>query len=595
MYRPAGFFPSQPFHSLGNPSRGPVPAIVTAQDRELAKSVISSLEQLFRHSLRQNKEEAPEGTAKRSRSNETYMANFLSHDFLSDGWVYLNLASTMAELHHYSVTLNFVQQAVRDHSHNLEVSEDGKRIRWNGPSPTSSPPLSEAPSQSLTTSTDPSRRQAKIASPAPTDSAASSGRTTVTQASENSSNPSSRDPDSNELLANSIAPTASTAPTSLAPSRSTNSKPAEQMTRPQRPTAAVLQRMDRLGATETTTHVPGAKSNSRIRQVAKGESNKVDPSVPQPSISFVAHPDSAMRQAPSIFHRLLRNQAEEDLEISQEELVHPGRALSKGPGMLVYYANGHFCSDLTQEEPAEQLAETNRPFVLGAIDGPPLDDSLFSSKANPIDFDLEDDVGILNMDVDAEESSGEEGTSSVDSHASSLRRLSASGMTSTIPADLFTILVRMNHPRKHDRKPSSESPSNKRRRYSQVAPHILSSKAFHHRPLMTKRTAPVSFESTSSGDESVVARAHVSPLSISLFFNSEILTTFESSLRLQTSPSILNPLYNRSRHLSTILLCNLSTLSIERPPLLTMITSSPSLLLFTLGLLASTIRSLSAH
>ncbi len=50
----------------------------------------------------------------------------------TEGWVYLNLLSNMAQLHTINVTPNFIREAVAELSTKLELSEDGRKIRWKG-------------------------------------------------------------------------------------------------------------------------------------------------------------------------------------------------------------------------------------------------------------------------------------------------------------------------------------------------------------------------------------------------------------------------------------------------------------------------------
>lgn len=50
----------------------------------------------------------------------------------TDGWVYLNLLANMAQLHTVNVTPEFIRQAVSELSRKLELSEDGRKIRWKG-------------------------------------------------------------------------------------------------------------------------------------------------------------------------------------------------------------------------------------------------------------------------------------------------------------------------------------------------------------------------------------------------------------------------------------------------------------------------------
>ncbi|KAI9653824.1 MAG: hypothetical protein M1831_005691 [Alyxoria varia] len=48
----------------------------------------------------------------------------------SEGWVYLNLLTNMAQLHTINVTTDFVKQAIVEQSEKLELSRDGRKVRW---------------------------------------------------------------------------------------------------------------------------------------------------------------------------------------------------------------------------------------------------------------------------------------------------------------------------------------------------------------------------------------------------------------------------------------------------------------------------------
>ena len=50
----------------------------------------------------------------------------------SDGWVYLNLLMNMAQLHTFNVTPEFVRKSIADMSKRLELSLDGRKLRWKG-------------------------------------------------------------------------------------------------------------------------------------------------------------------------------------------------------------------------------------------------------------------------------------------------------------------------------------------------------------------------------------------------------------------------------------------------------------------------------
>lgn len=49
-----------------------------------------------------------------------------------EGWIYLNLLISMAQLHTISVTGDFVRKAIGDISDKLELSSDGRKVRWKG-------------------------------------------------------------------------------------------------------------------------------------------------------------------------------------------------------------------------------------------------------------------------------------------------------------------------------------------------------------------------------------------------------------------------------------------------------------------------------
>ena len=48
------------------------------------------------------------------------------------GWIYLNFLINMAQLHTMNVTTEFVRKALSEHSDKLEVSNDGRKVRWKG-------------------------------------------------------------------------------------------------------------------------------------------------------------------------------------------------------------------------------------------------------------------------------------------------------------------------------------------------------------------------------------------------------------------------------------------------------------------------------
>lgn len=49
-----------------------------------------------------------------------------------DGWVYLNLLMSLAQIHTLNVTPDFVRKAVKEMSPQFDLSPDGKQVRWRG-------------------------------------------------------------------------------------------------------------------------------------------------------------------------------------------------------------------------------------------------------------------------------------------------------------------------------------------------------------------------------------------------------------------------------------------------------------------------------
>ncbi|KAE9970451.1 hypothetical protein EG328_006278 [Venturia inaequalis] len=48
------------------------------------------------------------------------------------GWVYLNVLTNMAQLHTINVTVDFVKRSIAEYSDKLELSPDGRKVRWKG-------------------------------------------------------------------------------------------------------------------------------------------------------------------------------------------------------------------------------------------------------------------------------------------------------------------------------------------------------------------------------------------------------------------------------------------------------------------------------
>lgn len=72
----------------------------------------------------------------RSSSNTQYLRAILGSEEYRHvgGWVYLNIVATFAALHRLSASISTVRHALRTKSDLIEVSVDGSKIRWKGPS-----------------------------------------------------------------------------------------------------------------------------------------------------------------------------------------------------------------------------------------------------------------------------------------------------------------------------------------------------------------------------------------------------------------------------------------------------------------------------
>ena len=51
---------------------------------------------------------------------------------VGDGWVYLNLLMSLAQIHTLNVTPDFVRKAVKEMSSQFDISPDGQQVRWRG-------------------------------------------------------------------------------------------------------------------------------------------------------------------------------------------------------------------------------------------------------------------------------------------------------------------------------------------------------------------------------------------------------------------------------------------------------------------------------
>lgn len=458
--------------------------ITSPTERAKALQVVRALEDLFEHSLeRAGKPEPLSGADAGAASNEVYFAHLLSSDYLSRGFVYLNLALTMAQIHRYNVTVNFVQRAIAQFSKRLELGPDGSRIRWKAPSPLppspSRPALTEASvvaNAAAAAGDQPDSGDALLAAKARLTS--TSGETDSRSGSGSGSGSSTQQP--GNLLAKSVAQSASTAPTSVPSSGRTSLQQQQEQkrsgSRPRRPTAAVLQpmhhfRTDSAPATAAPKMptAPAALGNSspRLSQTVP---------LPSPANESVSSTGSAGQVlSASNLREHDRLQARAARASSRRRRSGPSASHddgsrnmpSTGAGTMVFYKSGDFCTDLTTEfEPVSPPAlpphvldaQQHGSLVLGLdSDDPQSSPETGGSSGGFRNIEMTSSHEASLKVIVGQSVSAQSGS---DSHASSLARLQASGMTEAIPADLFTIVVntrqvKYKRPLEHD----DESPA----------------------------------------------------------------------------------------------------------------------------------------
>lgn len=437
----------------------PTSALPITSPHEMAKAfeVVRALEELFEHSLeRAGKAEGPKSNATDAASNEVYFANLLSSDFLSRGFVYLNLALTMAQIHRYNVTVNFVQRAVAQFSKRLELSPDGSRVRWKAATPLPTSPSRPALTEACVVAN--AAASAGQQSGNADEVLAAKGRvpslsTETDSRSGSGSGTGSSSQQPSGLLAKSIAQSNSTAPTSVPSSgRASLQQQQKATSRPRRPTAAVLQPMHYfrtdsvpLGVAPKMPSAPAALTHTspRLRQ------NVALPSPVQESGSSTGSAGQVLSATNLREHDRLQAGAARASSRSRrtDQQTSDVPMKSIGTGTLVFYKNGDFCTDLTTEaEPVSPPAlppyvpnSERHPSVilgLGAARNPTSDPES-SGDSNDVEMSSSNNDDGLKVNI-GQSLSAQSGSAS---HTSSLARLQASGMTDAIPSDFFTIVV----------------------------------------------------------------------------------------------------------------------------------------------------------
>jgi len=344
----------------------------------------------------------PNGT-----TNEAYLAHLLKYDL--NQWQYLNLTIQMSRLIRFAVTPAFVRSAIRTFSTKLEVSAEGSRVRWIGDT---SGAAHTQPEMLRTSSAESVQTEARMMqSNGPASTAGSRSTSTGTS----SAQPSSSD---QSLLANSKLGTTEGGST-VATSVSTSSQKPQLGTQPghhspgggpTRPAPVALQ-----PAPHDTDH-PLVQSPEPLGLgplSAKQPTSRYVPYFGRANSTRRAKASSA--SASSSTETRSTSPAPSGLTRRQPSAAKLA-ASAPAVGMMTFFANAHFCSDLS----------TNRVGL--APVAPAMED--------------EDGMAILGCATRVAEKAVPAAALCPGPEAPSSELLAVSGMTEVVPADLFTVRVR---------------------------------------------------------------------------------------------------------------------------------------------------------
>ncbi|KAK4054650.1 hypothetical protein OIO90_003462 [Microbotryomycetes sp. JL221] len=335
-------------------SPGPPRDVIDEEDEPRARELVHVVERLFSDSLASRPDPLPT-KRKTPGTNEAYLGALLQNDDLSGGWTYLNLVSTMAQLHRFNVTAAYVQAAIRYYSKNLELSADGSKVRWVGPRPA------------------PDKNQQKVP-PAEmvNDKAHRGSRASQTSEDTSASNTSSSDAIfSEEKTTSGQASTAATTdpPQSVAP-------PPDKILRGHQP-ATIAQRIpgpppqpsSLRHETKAADDPAGAASDDQ----ARGSTDEVETSSNELALKESSEDSKKANnhQYVSFFtrwrkgHSTLRSSSSSS---GNDSLENGNLEGGRPTGKVIFYSSVDFCSDLTQDMPiVSPLKDHDLPFPpLGA-------------------------------------------------------------------------------------------------------------------------------------------------------------------------------------------------------------------------------------
>lgn len=507
-----------------NPSRA---VIGRTEETSNAVAIVDVLETLFEDSLNSGDGQFECDPRAVIGTNEAYLGHLLDDDFLSGGWTYLNLVCTMGQIHRFSVTMPFVQTAIRTFSTKLEVSACGSKVRWVGSRPDRSAidhmiSRAEQPTEyELSRIPTPDGSIASV--PSRSDSIASTIATDL------------RVPSFDPSVAHGPA---STAATSAAASAAASSfAPPERV----RPSLSVLQAAPK--STKSTKATKGKDLPARLtRDTSLMESLALSPfgaggATISTAIKSSYVPFFDRREGTVVPPESHSGSTDDEVPFGDEGRR---RKTAEGTGTMVFYSNAHFISDLStdvfagskESGPARQAVAFGEVLVPG-VEEIYASTSYLVEEGTPLLEGTLEDVEDIDM-VD-------EGVEDVLDEADPFdpTKLRVSGMTEVVPADLFIVTVVTSHPPQSfahpalSRKRKIDDPDSaalKRRRTASLAYKVLSSQTAHYPPAAQRHfgdaVGPISRSSSPSSNGSITpshdgsvsshsSRRAVRPLSLS--------------------------------------------------------------------------------
>ncbi|KAK4054229.1 hypothetical protein OIV83_001255 [Microbotryomycetes sp. JL201] len=426
---------------------GPPRDVIREDDEARANELVHVLERLFQDSMSRMPDTQPV-KRKSPGTNEAYLGALLQNDDLSGGWTYLNLVSTMAQLHRFNVTASYVQAAIRYFSKNLELSADGAKVRWIGPKPTLAAKRQKMPPAEQVVS---EKKQHGGSNRSQSSESTSDGTMTSSEAIF-----------SEEKTTSGQASTAATTepPQSVAP-------PPDKILRGEQPTT-VIQRIPqppsnlRHEAAKGDDGDGGAQSDEQ----AHGSTDEVETSSNEIQQPGENSNQKSHVQYVSFFNRWRKGHSTLRSSSSSSGNDSSGTSTLEGgqsSGKLTFYSSVNFCSDFTQDTPLV-LSSMDLDLPFPPLGAPSALHQIYG-EANKslvpelLDYDIDmdhvvphslDEIPSLAVFPESRKdfalSRSSSGSSTAENPADDMASDCMSGFTDVKFADFFTMIVTTSHP-----------------------------------------------------------------------------------------------------------------------------------------------------